>query len=539
VREFAALYAALDATTSTHAKLAALEGYFARAAPADAAWAVWFLCGNKPRQVVPVRVLQGLAMELAEVPPWLFDECYQAVGDLAETIAHLLPAGADRSGLPLARWVEERLLPLRGQDEAAVRERLAAWWAELDANGRLVCNKLVTGAFRVGVSRQLVTRALGRVAGLEPRVVAERMAGDWQPGAERYTALLRTQAQADGEDPLAAPGQPYPFFLAHALQGEPASLGAIGEWLAEWKWDGIRAQLVRRRGSTFVWSRGEDLVTERFPEIAALGARLPDGTVLDGEIVAWGDDAPLPFGALQQRIGRKALSARVLAQVPVAFVAYDLLESCARDQRTQALDSRRTALARLVDAVADPRLRLSPLVAAPDWTALAHLRGESRQRGVEGLVLKRRDSSYGVGRTRGDWWKWKVDPYSVDAVLVYAQRGHGRRASLYTDYTFAVWSGGELVPFAKAYSGLTDAEIREVDDYVRRNTVEKFGPVRSVAPQLVMEIGFEGIQRSPRHKSGVAVRFPRILRLRRDKPVEEADTLGALQSLLAAHTASG
>jgi DNA ligase-1 len=527
VRAFARLYAELDATTSTRAKLDALQDYFASADPADAAWAAYFLAGNKPRQVAPVRVIKRLATDLAEIPDWLFDECHQAVGDLAETIAHLLPPAAGATDLPLARWVEERLLPLRGRDEREIRERLAAWWNELDANGRLVCNKLVTGAFRVGVSKQLVIRAIAQAAGLEARTVAERMAGDWRPSADAFRALIGAHGTAGA--PL---GQPYPFFLAHPLPAAPASLGDAADWLAEWKWDGIRAQLVRRGGQTFLWSRGEELLTERFPEIAAAGAKLADGTVLDGELLAWRDGAPLAFAKLQQRIGRKRLAAKVLADAPAAFLAYDLLEIEGIDIRNRALDDRRRALAYVVQSAADQRLQLSPTIAAEDWEALARLRAQSRARGVEGLMLKRRDSPYGVGRTRGDWWKWKVDPLSVDAVLVYAQRGHGRRASLYTDYTFAVWHDGALVPFAKAYSGLTDAEMRAVDDYIRRNTVEKFGPVRSVAPKLVMEIGFEAIQRSPRHKSGVAVRFPRILRLRPDKPIEAADTLGSLRALI-------
>jgi DNA ligase-1 len=318
------------------------------------------------------------------------------------------------------------------------------------------------------------------------------------------------------------------------LQGPPDALGEVAGWIAEWKWDGIRAQLVRRAGQTFLWSRGEELVTERFPEIAAAGARLPDGTVLDGEILAWRDDRPLPFARLQRRIGRKRLTAKVLADAPVAFLVYDLLEAQGADIRQQPLEQRRAGLEQVVTTLADSRLQLSPPVAGESWAALAHLREQARERGVEGLMLKRRSSAYGVGRTRGDWWKWKIDPYSVDAVLVYAQRGHGRRAGLYTDYTFAVWHEGALVPFAKAYSGLTDAEIREVDAYVARNTLEKFGPVRSVAPKLVMEIGFEGIQRSTRHKSGVAVRFPRMLRIRHDKPIEEADTLASLHALIEA-----
>jgi DNA ligase-1 len=356
------------------------------------------------------------------------------------------------------------------------------------------------------------------------------MMGEWQPSAAHYRALL---APGSGED---RPGRPYPFFLAHPLQASPESLGPVEHWHAEWKWDGIRGQLVCRGGAVFLWSRGEELVTERFPEVAALGARLPPGTVVDGEILAWRDGASLPFTVLQQRIGRKQLGPKVLAQAPVALVAYDLLEAEGTDLRARPFHERRARLEALVAAAHEPALALSPAVVADSWLALAVLREGSRARGVEGLMLKRRDSAYGAGRVKlgpgGEWWKWKIDPLSVDAVLVYAQRGHGRRASLYTDYTFAVWKDGALVPFAKAYSGLADAEIRDVDAFIRANTLEKFGPVRSVRPQLVMELGFEGIQRSTRHKSGVAVRFPRMLRIRTDKPVAEADTLEHLHQLL-------
>ena len=530
MRAFATLYSALDATTATRGKLAALRDYFSQADDADAAWALYFLAGGKPRQVLPTRVLRDLARDTAGVPEWLFEESYQAVGDLAETIAHLLPDPGAGSDAPLAEWIEQRLLPLRGAPEAELRERLLAAWRELDTPGRFVWNKLITGGFRVGVSRALVTRAIAEAAGLDPQAVAERMMGEWQPSAEHYRALL---APGGGE---ARPGRPYPFFLAHPLQDPPETLGLVEHWHAEWKWDGIRGQLVCRGGAVFLWSRGEELVTERFPEIAALGARLPPGTVIDGEILAWRDGTPLPFAVLQQRIGRKQLGPKVLARAPVALVAYDLLETGGTDLRAQPLHERRARLEALVSAMGEPALVLSPAVVADSWPALAALRGQSRARGVEGLMLKRRDSAYGAGRVKlgpgGEWWKWKIDPLSVDAVLVYAQRGHGRRASLYTDYTFAVWRGAELVPFAKAYSGLADAEIRGVDAFIRANTLEKFGPVRSVRPQLVMELGFEGIQRSPRHKSGVAVRFPRMLRIRTDKPAAEADTLERLHQLL-------
>jgi DNA ligase-1 len=391
-----------------------------------------------------------------------------------------------------------------------------------------VWNKLITGGFRVGVAQRLVTRALSSVSGLPDPVIAHRLMGEWQPSAVWYRALLAPEtADADVS-------RPYPFFLAHPLEGDPAHLGDPAEWQAEWKWDGIRAQLIRRAGQTFVWSRGEELINDGFPELTTLGAALPDGTVIDGEIVPYRDGAVQPFAQLQRRIGRKQPSKKMLAEAPVALFAYDLLEAEGADLRELPLEERRRRLAHLYAAyrVQHAVWQLSPIAMGKTWADLAAAREQSRERGAEGLMLKRRSSPYRVGRVRGDWWKWKVDPFSVDAVLIYAQRGSGKRASLYTDYTFGVWDGDQLVPFAKAYSGLTDAEIREVDAFIRRNTLEQFGPVRTVTPRLVFELGFEGIQRSARHKSGIAVRFPRILRWRRDKPPAEADTLETVRALI-------
>ena len=535
---FARLYAELDATTSTHAKLAALDAYFRGAAAADAAWAAYFLAGGRPRQLVPVRVLRDVAVAAAGLPRWLFDECYDAVGDFAETVAHVLPPPSRTSDAGLADWMSVRVLPLRGVDPETIADRLRGYLDELDASGRFLLLKLLGGSFRVGVSRLLVTRALAAVSGVDAKIVAQRLIGytgvDRRPDAVAFRALIASEHAG-----ATASAHPYPFFLAHPLTIPVASLGAASEWLVEWKWDGIRAQLVRRGGTTCVWSRGEELVTERFPELAAAGALVPDETVIDGEIVVMKDANVAPFAALQTRIGRKLLSARILASAPVVLLAYDLLEDHGQDLRNLPQHERRARLARVVATTNAPALQLSPLVEMPSWDAYAALRDESRSRGVEGFMLKHRNARYGVGRTKdvGTWWKWKIDPLSVDAVLVYAQRGHGRRASLYSDYTFAVWDArdGErrLTPFAKAYSGLTDAEMRRVDAIVRKTTIEKFGPVRSVTPTLVFELGFEGIQRSPRHKSGIAVRFPRILRWRTDKDVAEADSIDALQALLA------
>lgn len=541
MREFARLYADLDETTSTTRKLDALQSYFSHAAPENAAWAVYFLAGGKPRQAVPTKLLRQYAIEYAGLDDWLFDESYHAVGDMAETIAHILPPPTRRSDLGLAEWMEERIGPLRGADPGAIREALFAAWDELDWRERFLFVKLIGGGFRVGVSRLLVTRALAAIAAVDSKLIAQRLMG-WTDNSVRPTATSFLQliaAQSDQEHQLRG-GQPYPFFLAHQLQGDPGALGEVDDWQVEWKYDGIRAQLVRRGGQNFLWSRGEDLITERFPELA--GVRLPEGTVLDGEVLIWqpGQDAPAPFADLQKRIGRKSLSARLLAELPAVLCCYDLLEFGGVDLRALPQHERRALMETEVAALDAPQLRLAPVIQADSWAALAALRAQSRERGVEGMMLKARAAQYGVGRTKdvGTWWKWKIDPYTVDAVLIYAQAGSGRRASLYTDYTFAVWEGegGErrLVPFAKAYSGLTDAEIRQVDNAVRKTTIEKFGPVRAVKPTMVFEIGFEGIALSTRHKAGIAVRFPRILRQRLDKPVEEADTLDTLKGLLAA-----
>ncbi|KFC66007.1 ATP-dependent DNA ligase [Massilia sp. LC238] len=541
MREFARLYAELDETTSTTRKLDALQSYFSHAAPENAAWAVYFLAGGKPRQAVPTKLLRQYAIEYAGLDEWLFDESYHAVGDMAETIAHILPPPSRRSDVGLAEWMEQRIGPLRGADPGTIKEALYAAWDELDWRERFLFVKLIGGGFRVGVSRLLVTRALAAIAAVDSKLIAQRLMG-WTDNSVRPTATSFLQliaAQSDEEHKLRG-GQPYPFFLAHQLQGEPAALGEIDDWQVEWKYDGIRAQLVRRGGQNFLWSRGEDLITERFPELA--NVRIPEGTVLDGEVLIWqpGVDAPAPFADLQKRIGRKTLSAKLLSELPAVLCCYDLLEFGGVDLRALPQHERRALMETEVAAIDLPQLRLSPVIRADSWEELAGLRSESRARGVEGMMLKARSAQYGVGRTKdvGTWWKWKIDPYTVDAVLIYAQAGSGRRASLYTDYTFAVWDGegGErkLVPFAKAYSGLTDAEIRQVDNAVRKTTIEKFGPVRSVKPTMVFEIGFEGIALSTRHKAGIAVRFPRILRRRFDKPVEEADTLDTLKGLLAA-----
>lgn len=557
MKSLAALYRALDASTSTSRKVQAMVDHFRAASAEDAAWAAYVLAGGKPRQAVGTAVLREAARAAAGIDEWLFEECYAVVGDLAETIAYLTPEPDRAHSLTLAQWMDERILPLRGLAPAEQLARVREDWRCLDEAERFLYVKLIGGGLRVGVSRLLVQRALAEAHGLAPALVAHRMMGYTDarqaPDAARFRALVAPDTGGPRQGV-----HPYPFFLAQALPDESPTLGATDDWLVEWKYDGIRAQVMRRGDEVAVWSRGEELVSERFPEVVALARRLPPGTVLDGEILAWlpGDDHPAPFALLQTRIGRLKPGARALQTAPVRFLAYDLLEADGRDCRGDPLHARRAALEALGERLA---IAVSPRLRPADWTQARSWRAESRARGVEGLMLKQLASGYGVGRTRSEglWWKWKIDPMSVDAVLIYAQAGHGRRANVYTDYTFAVWNraprdaaeaaavveairarrppepgGLQLVSFAKAYSGLSDEAFQQVDRVIRQTTVERFGPVRSVAPSLVFELGFEGISRSPRHKSGVATRFPRMLRLREDKPLHEADTLASLMALL-------
>ena len=555
MKRFTQLYSELDRTNRTNEKVAALESYFREAAPEDAAWALYFLCGRKLPRAVSSTDLRALAIEQSHLAPWLMDECYQAVGDLAETLALILPRTKSNSSLPLHQLVKERLLPLQTGGQTA-RALLLQTWRELNDTERFVWNKLITGSFRVGVAQTLVARALAAVAGIEPPIMAHRLMGQWQPTVEDFKRIIDGQGSASHEV-----ARPYPFFLASPLSGSPSELGDLREWQIEWKWDGIRGQLIHRQDQVLVWSRGDEMINDTFPEIAELGKVLPAGTVLDGEILAWENETPQPFARLQRRLGRKVVSAKTRSQFPVVFLTFDLLEWQGQDWRDRPLTERHQQLEKIVRAAMSVKvvkeksspalletpdlfeqftpsvearlpLRLSPLIQVSSWEDLANVRRESRARHVEGIMLKRFSSLYGVGRQRGDWWKWKIEPLVMDAVLINAQLGHGRRASLYTDYTFGVWHEGKLVPVAKAYSGLSDEEITQVDKFVRANTEDKFGPIRVVKPKLVFELAFEAIQKSTRHKAGLAVRFPRMNRWRHDKKPEDADTLENLQALL-------
>jgi DNA ligase 1 len=528
MNRFAALFAALDGTTRTGAKTAALAEYFGQAPEADRVWTIALLTGRRPKRAVNATELRLWAAEAAGIPDWLFEESYTVVGDLAETIALLLPPPEVTADISLDGAIRS-LTHLTGQGLEARKAAVLQAWSQLPATERFLYNKLLTGGFRMGVAQGLLTRALAQATGVEEATLAHRLMGNWDPAHTPFAALIAGETGGDA--------RPYPFALASQLEGGPEALGPPADWLAEWKWDGIRGQLIARPGAFALWSRGEELITDRFPDLAPLADFLPDGTVIDGEILAWDGEAnrPLPFAALQKRIGRKTVPKGLLAEAPARMLAYDLLEDRGEDIRDRPLSHRRARLAEILAAL--PKglpLGASPVISFPSWEELAETRATARAEGAEGVMLKRASSSYFAGRKRGDWWKWKLDPWSVDAVMLYAQAGHGRRANLFTDFTFAVRDGNELVPFTKAYSGLTDAEFNEITRWVQRHTLERFGPVRKVPAELVFEIGFEGIQASPRHKSGIALRFPRMLRWRRDKGVEEIDTIESLRALLKA-----
>ncbi|MBO6938688.1 MAG: ATP-dependent DNA ligase [Deltaproteobacteria bacterium] len=534
MRAFAAVFDQLDRTTSTNAKVEAMAAYFASAPPAEAAWAFFLLSGRRMKRLIGPRKLGGWALAEAALPEWLMDECYAAVGDLAEVISLLVERTEPHLERSLPEWVEA-LKALRSLEEDEQHATVTKWWRSLPKRERFLLNKLLTGALRVGVSKTLAIRALAEATGIDRDVLQHRLSGKWAPSAKAWATLVDPEPDAE-----ASAARPYPFYLASPLEAELESLGDPSDWLVEWKWDGIRAQLVRRGGETFLWSRGEELITERFPEIVNGSAALADGTVLDGELLAWDADAkrPLPFAKLQKRIGRKKLGPKILREAPAHFMAYDLLELGGEDQRERPQTERRADLERVVAGLheegLEARFGISERVAGESWEALAALHAESRARGVEGFMLKSAAGPYRTGRRKGEWWKHKVDPFTLDCVLIYAQAGSGKRAGLFTDYTFALRSAEHgLVPIAKAYSGLDDAEIRELDGWIRSHTLERFGPVRAVAPEHVFEIAFEDIRVSKRHKAGLAVRFPRIARWRRDKTAADADSIESALQLLA------
>lgn len=526
MKNFAALITALDQTTKTNTKLRALVEYFNNTVDEDKLWAVALFSHKRPKRQVNTTYLREWAAELANVPLWLFEDSYHIVGDLAETISLILPKPKTSTNQSLSNWINY-LIQLKNLEETEKKERVIEAWQSLNQTERFVFNKLITGGWRIGVSKNLMIQALAKHTSKEAAEIAHRIMGNWSAESHNFNSIFYE------ENIQLQLSKPYPFYLAYALEVEPEKLGKITEWQAEWKWDGIRSQLIKRGDELFLWSRGEELITNKFPEFKLLQSQLPNGIAIDGELMPFKDDKALNFQLLQTRIGRKNVTKSTIAKCPVIIMAYDLLEFKGKDVRHLPLTERRKHLTKIINDLDKlDFIRLSNLVVANNWRELLQQQKTARNIGSEGLMLKKKAAVYKVGRKRGDWWKWKVDPFSIDGVLIYAMRGHGRRANLYTDYTFGVWDGDRLVSFTKAYSGLTDEEFKAVDRFVKQNTIERFGPVRTVTPQLVFELHFEGIAASKRHKSGVALRFPRMHCWRKDKPAKEANTLNDLQLLL-------
>ncbi|MDZ4839241.1 MAG: ATP-dependent DNA ligase [Bacteroidota bacterium] len=527
MKDFAQLYYDLDQTNKTNDKVEILKEYFLNANEEDKKWALALFIGKRPKRIISSTLLREYAAEFSGIPLWLFEESYSIVGDLSETISLLLPPPTQAESYSLSYWIG--LMQSMGKKSIDERkEAMIQAWDTMNSQERMVFSKITSSTFRVGVSQNLVIRALSQAYHIDGNVIAHRLMGNWNPNEISFDELILSH---NNKDLLS---RPYPFCLAYPIEKQVNELGQATKWVAEWKWDGIRSQIIKRAGQLFIWSRGEELITDKFPELQTLLNIIPDGTVIDGEILPYSEGKVLTFNVLQTRIGRKNLNPKILREAPVIVYAYDLLEWDNEDIRGKTLADRQALLNTLVNGLdQNAQIQLPPSIYFNDWDELPAIRTKSRAYMAEGLMLKRKESIYQVGRKKGDWWKWKIDPLSIDAVMIYAQRGSGRRANLYTDYTFAVKNGEEFVPFTKAYSGLTDKEILEVDKWIKFHTKEKFGPVRTVDPQLVFEIGFEGIQKSSRHKSGIALRFPRMLRWRTDKVVNDINTLEDLQQMLA------
>ncbi|MUP44812.1 ATP-dependent DNA ligase [Gramella sp. BOM4] len=529
MRRFAELIRTLDSTNKTTLKVEALTEYFREAPGRDKVWTIAILSHRRPPRPVNTTLMREWASELANIPLWLFEESYHIVGDLAETIALIIPASEASSEKSLDQFLQE-IIELKSKSEEKKKEYLFENWLNLNYYERFVFTKLITGSFRIGVSQKLMTRALSWATEIDEDILAYKLMGNWDPAKISFEKLILEENE---EDYLS---KPYPFYLAYAIEDEPEELGDVSEWSAEHKWDGIRSQVIIRNDELFVWSRGEELVTDKYPEFEAFIEAIPNGTVLDGEILPYPKGEIGTFKDLQTRIGRKNVTKKLLEKTPVILKAYDILEWKGEDIRDMAFQGRRQILEKLYKDLRSEEipLHLSHSIRFKNWEEAAKERENSREVKSEGLMLKRLDSPYLVGRKKGDWWKWKVDPLTIDAVLTYAMRGHGRRSNLFTDYTFGLWDEEkeELVTFAKAYSGLTDQEFRKLDAWIKKNTLERFGPVRSVTPHHVFEIAFEGIAESKRHKSGVATRFPRILRWRTDKKIQDANTLEELRALI-------
>ncbi len=525
MKDFAQLINALDSTNKTTAKVDAMVSYLQIANANDKLWFLALFTGKRPKRPVNTNLLKQWALEITQLPEWLFIESYSSVGDLGETLSLILPNAENEIDKSLTQWMTE-LVALKDDTEEEKKKYVLESWNGLNHVERFIFNKLIGGSFRIGVSKKLLINALSKFSGVDGNILMHSIMGKWKMEEENFDDLIQgTNINPDES-------KPYPFCLAYPLEKEVQDLGDRKNWQAEFKWDGIRGQFIKRNEEIFIWSRGEELVTEQFPEIVTALKEVKGNFVIDGEILVVKEDKVLNFNELQKRLNRKTIPKKMLEELPVHIFVYDILELQFEDLREKPLAERRSLLENLIENSPVERIRISEIVRHETWENLAEVRESSRDNNSEGLMLKELNSHYHAGRKKGDWWKWKVSPLTIDAVLIYAQKGSGRRSSYYTDYTFAIKNEDKLVTIAKAYSGLTDKEIMEVSKFVNKNAIEKFGPVRTVKPELVFEIAFEGIGFSSRHKSGIALRFPRIVRWRRDKTVDEIDALEEVKKLI-------
>ena len=525
MKHFAELILALESSNKTTAKVDAMVHYLKTADEKDKLWFLALFTGKRPKRPINSNFLKLWALEIIQLPEWLFLESYSSVGDLGETLSLILPAPENNIDKSLNQWITE-LIDLKDKTDAEKKEYVLQSWNGLDYTERFIFNKLIGGSFRVGVSKKLLINALAKYSGIEASQLMHSIMGKWAIEEVNFEDLIQgTNINPDNS-------KPYPFCLAYPLEKKPEELGEVEEWQVEYKWDGIRGQFIKRNGEVFIWSRGEELVNAQFPELVAAFEKMEGNFVLDGEILAVADNEVLNFNELQKRLNRKTISAKMMKEIPINTFVYDILEYESEDLREKPLVERRLLLEKLIENSELENIKISEVIIAKSWEELAEVREKSRENNSEGLMLKQKNSHYHSGRKKGDWWKWKIDPLTIDAVLIYAQKGSGRRSAYYTDYTFAVKNEDKLVTIAKAYSGLTDKEIMEVSKFVNKNAIEKFGPVRTVKPELVFEIAFEGIGFSNRHKSGVALRFPRIVRWRKDKKVDEIDDLEEIKKLI-------
>ena len=537
MRNFATLFKELDETAQADLKIEALINYFKKVPPEDLAWTVSLLLGRKIKQVISVKRLRKWSVELTQIPDWLLAECLNNVGDLAETISLILPFEGNSENIPLHVWIEQCIFPLKDQQEEIQKEKIVSFWHQLNSVERFLFNKLVTGSFHVDIPPKLIIKALSSFCSLNEKYISQRLIGNWVPTAGFFNFLCTSNVS----DTMA--NIPYPFNPVVQLDLKVEDLGNINQWLFEWKWNGIRSQIIKRENKVFIWSHDEDLLNDSFPELYELGSILPDGTVIEGIIIPIRDNILLPSAELKKRIAKRYPVKKILSDIPVSFVAFDLLEFDKEDIRNKSLNQRRNLLKEILNDITDKRIILSGVVECNSWKDLKIARSEAGKKSVDGLMLKRLYSPYSIGSETivsamqsgiltTNWYKWKNDPLTINAILLYARLEQGSTSPLFKEYTFALWHDGKLIPFAKTSSGLTDEEIIQVDSFIRKNTLGKFGPVRTVKPELVFKLEFDGIQKSSRNKSGIVVLSPHITRWHHYKKIEEAGSLNSLTILL-------